>query len=64
MNIFEWAALSGVVFYNYLKVRDVRTSQLQSIQDESAKVSLLSNFCLLYSLISIRALFVAGLFLC
>ena len=24
-------------FYNYLKVRDVRTSQLQSIQDESAK---------------------------
>ena len=45
LNIFEWAALGGVVIYNYLKVRDVCTSQLQSIRDESAKVSLLSNFC-------------------
>ncbi|TKY61664.1 sugar phosphate/phosphate translocator [Spatholobus suberectus] len=38
LNIIGYAiALSGVVFYNYLKVKDVRTSQLQSIQDESAK---------------------------
>ncbi|XP_061366276.1 probable sugar phosphate/phosphate translocator At3g17430 [Gastrolobium bilobum] len=38
LNVVGYAiALSGVVFYNYLKVRDVRSSQLQSIQDESAK---------------------------
>ncbi|KAK7337580.1 hypothetical protein VNO77_18162 [Canavalia gladiata] len=38
LNVMGYAiALSGVVFYNYLKVRDVGTSQLQSIQDESAK---------------------------
>ncbi|KAJ1412519.1 Sugar phosphate transporter domain [Sesbania bispinosa] len=34
---FNVIALGGVVLYNYLKVKDVRTSQLQSIQDESAK---------------------------
>jgi hypothetical protein len=54
--IFEWAALSGVVCYNYLKIRDVRKSQLQIIPDESAKVSLLSKLCLFSSLISIHAL--------
>ncbi|RDY11473.1 putative sugar phosphate/phosphate translocator, partial [Mucuna pruriens] len=38
LNVIGYAiALSGVVVYNYLKVRDVHTSQLQSIQDESAK---------------------------
>lgn len=40
--IFEWTALSGVVCYNYLKIRDVRTS-LQIVPDESAKVSLLNK---------------------
>ncbi|KAL5135794.1 putative sugar phosphate/phosphate translocator [Glycine soja] len=38
LNIIGYAiALGGVVIYNYLKVRDVCTSQLQSIRDESAK---------------------------
>ncbi|XP_057439161.1 probable sugar phosphate/phosphate translocator At3g17430 [Lotus japonicus] len=38
LNITGYAiALSGVVLYNYLKVKDARTSQLQSTQDESTK---------------------------
>ncbi|WVZ05908.1 hypothetical protein V8G54_019254 [Vigna mungo] len=38
LNIIGYAiALIGVVMYNYLKVRDVRTSQLQSSQDGSPK---------------------------
>ncbi|BAT86208.1 hypothetical protein LR48_Vigan03g274000 [Vigna angularis] len=38
LNIIGYAiALIGVVMYNYLKVRDVRTSQLQSSQDGSTK---------------------------
>jgi len=55
------AALIGVVIYNYLKVKDVRTSQL-STQDGSAKVSLLSNLSLFCGLINIHALFIVGIF--
>ncbi|PNY08601.1 putative sugar phosphate/phosphate translocator [Trifolium pratense] len=38
LNVIGYAiALSGVVCYNYLKIRDVRRSQLQINPDESAK---------------------------
>ncbi|KAK2364824.1 hypothetical protein P8452_67710 [Trifolium repens] len=44
LNVIGYAiALSGVVCYNYLKIRDVRKSQLQIIPDESAKELLMEK---------------------
>jgi hypothetical protein len=41
---FFCAALCGVVMYNYLKVKDVRASQVpENISDRIAKVNLLNS---------------------